>query len=215
MLVVGAPSGARSNRKNSASQPAIIAKPSFRARVDLALERVPGTAVEGLLVRGVDVAEEPRHPAALVVVRQHAEGGEVGLEQHVRLLDPHEPLDRRPVEHDLAVQRLLELAARHLDVLVDAQDVGELQPEEVDAEAAASSRMSSLRAPVRSVGKSSRLGRSAEPAGALLPGLRHEVLCVPCEEAMKRRLRRRVAGKAHPRRRPSPRPAYPVTLLPR
>ena len=61
---------------------------------------------------------------------------QVGLEQHVRLLDPHEPLDRGAVEHDLAVQRLLELAAGHLDVLVDAEDVGELQPEEIDAEAA-------------------------------------------------------------------------------
>jgi hypothetical protein len=38
--------------------------------------------------------------------------GQVGLKQHVRLLDPHEPLDRRAVEHDVAVERLLELRRR-------------------------------------------------------------------------------------------------------
>ena len=42
---------------------------------DLALQRVAGTAVEGSAVRGVDVADEPGHPAALFVERQHAEGG--------------------------------------------------------------------------------------------------------------------------------------------
>ena len=40
-----------------------------------------------------------------------------GCEEHVRLLDAHEPLDRRAVEHDVAVQRLLELLTRDLDVL--------------------------------------------------------------------------------------------------
>jgi hypothetical protein len=58
-----------------------------------------------------------------------------GDEQHVRLLDPHEPLDRRPVEEDVARQRLLELRARDLDVLVDAEDVGELQAQETGPDA--------------------------------------------------------------------------------
>jgi hypothetical protein len=102
----------------------------------LALEGGPGAPGERLLVRGVDVAEQPGHPAALVVIGQDAEGVEVGLEQHVRLFDPHEPLDGRPVEHDLAAERLLELAARHFDVLVDAEDVGELEAEEIHPEAA-------------------------------------------------------------------------------
>ena len=77
---------------------------------------------------------QPGHPPALVVVRQDPEGAEFRMQQHVRLLDPDEALDRRAVEHDLAVERLLELAARHLDVLVDAEDVGELEPEEVHVE---------------------------------------------------------------------------------
>ena len=60
---------------------------------------------------------------------------EIRLEQHVRLLDPDKSLDRGAVEHDLAVQGLLELAAGNLDVLVDAEDVGELESQEIDAEA--------------------------------------------------------------------------------
>src|SRR3989442_193196 len=47
-------------------------------------------------------------------------------------LEPHESLDRRAVEHDVALERLLELALGHLDVLVDAQDIRELEPQEAD-----------------------------------------------------------------------------------
>ena len=42
------------------------------------------------------------------------------------------PLDRRAVEHHLAVERLLELAVWDFDVLDGAEDVGELQPQELD-----------------------------------------------------------------------------------
>ena len=62
-----------------------------------------------------------------------AERVEVGHEAHVRFLDPREALDGRPVELDLAVERLLELRARHLDVLDDSEDVRELQAQEPDA----------------------------------------------------------------------------------
>ena len=136
-----------------------MAKPSLPGAVDLALERGAGTAGEGLLVRGEDVAEQPGHPAALVVVGKDAEGVEIRLEQHVRLLDPDESLDRGAVEHDLAVERLLELAAGHLDVLVHAEDVGELQPEKIDTEALGQLENVILPAPLRSLGKPSRVGR--------------------------------------------------------
>ena len=65
--------------------------------------------------------------------REHLEGREIGTQIHVRLLDAHEAFDRRAVEHDLAVERLAELAVGDLDVLDDAEDVGELQAEELDA----------------------------------------------------------------------------------
>jgi len=58
--------------------------------------------------------------------------GEVGHEEHVRLLDPAEALDRGAVEHDLALQGLAELALRHLHVLVLAHDVGEDEAKKPD-----------------------------------------------------------------------------------
>ena len=61
------------------------------------------------------------------------EGREVGTQIHVRLLDADEAFDRRAVEHDLAVERLGELAVGDLDVLDDAEDVGELQAQKLDA----------------------------------------------------------------------------------
>src|SRR5262249_24061102 len=100
--------------------------------LDLSLERGARTACEGAAVRGVNVAKQPGYPPTLVVVRQNAERRQVRLEEHIGLLDPHESLDGRPVEHDFAGERLVELAARHLDVLVHPEDVGELEPEEVD-----------------------------------------------------------------------------------
>jgi hypothetical protein len=57
---------------------------------------------------------------------------QVGREVHVRLLDADEPLDRRAVEHDQAVERVLELPVGHLDVLDRPEDVGELQAQELD-----------------------------------------------------------------------------------
>ena len=101
-------------------------------RRDLPLQRLPRASREGRPVGVVDVANEPGDAAPLVVVGQHPERVEVGLQHHVRLFDPHEPLDRRAVEHDIALERLLELALGHFDVLVDAQDVGELEAQEVD-----------------------------------------------------------------------------------
>ena len=56
---------------------------------------------------------------------------EVGPQVHVRLFDADEALDRRAVEHDLAVQRVLELAVGDLDVLDGPEDVGELQAQEL------------------------------------------------------------------------------------
>jgi hypothetical protein len=62
---------------------------------------------------------------------EHAKGRQIGTEVHVRLFNADEPLDGRPVEHDLAVERLLELAVGNLDVLDGAEDVGELKAHEL------------------------------------------------------------------------------------
>ena len=89
-------------------------------------------ADERLAVRRVDVADHPRDLlAGRAGPREHAERREVGTEVHVRLFDADEPFDRRSVEHDVAVERLLELAIGNLDVLDGAEDVGELQAHEL------------------------------------------------------------------------------------
>ena len=99
---------------------------------DHALQRGARAAGERLAVGPVDVADHPRHLlAARVAPREDREGVEVGPQVHVRLLDADEALDRRAVEHDLAVQRVLELAVGDLDVLDRPEDVGELQAEEL------------------------------------------------------------------------------------
>jgi len=132
----------------------------------------------------MDIAEEPSHPAALVVVGQQPERGEIRLEQHVRLLDPDEALDGRPIEHDLAVERLVELDVGHLDVLVHAEDVGKLEPEEVHAELlgqlldvplAGAAQVGGERFPRRAAGRRSHATsrmRSREEAKNALPATR-------------------------------------------
>src|SRR4029077_2015616 len=84
----------------------------------------------------VDIADHPADPVLRVSPRKDLECREIWREQHVRLLDPDESLDRGAVEHDVAGERLLELRRRDLDILVDPKDVGELEPHETDVEVA-------------------------------------------------------------------------------
>ncbi len=102
----------------------------LRGTRDLPLERRPWVTVERLPVRPVDVTDDPRDAILGVTPREQLKRREVGREQHVRLLDAHEPFDRRPIEHDVPVERLLELRRGQLDVLVHAENVGELQTKE-------------------------------------------------------------------------------------
>src|SRR4029078_9732771 len=51
---------------------------------------------------------------------------------HVRFFDADEAFDRGAVEHDPAVERLLELAVGDLDVLDRPEDIGELKAHELD-----------------------------------------------------------------------------------
>ncbi len=103
-----------------------------RRHRDHFLEAGARVADERLAVGGVDVADHPRDfLAGGPGPREDAERREIGAQVHVRFLDAHEALDRGAVEHDLAVQRLFELPVRDLHVLDRAQDVGELQPQEL------------------------------------------------------------------------------------
>jgi hypothetical protein len=103
--------------------------------LDLALEHPAGVTFERGTVGVGNVADQAGYapPAGVLdLVGEDDESVVVGLEQHVGLFDAGEPLDRRAVEHHLAVQGLLELRDGHLDVLVLAQNVGELEPQEPD-----------------------------------------------------------------------------------
>ena len=100
---------------------------------DHALERRSRTAGERRAVGVGDVADDAGHALrACVGPGEDLKGVQVGLEVHVGLFNPHEPLDRRAVEHDAAVERFGELAIGDLDVLDRAEDVDELQPHELD-----------------------------------------------------------------------------------
>ena len=99
---------------------------------DHPLQRAARVSRKRKAIREVHVADDARDAMLGIPPRKHPECREVGGEEHVALLDPHEPLDAGAVEHDVARQRLLELARRQLDILVDAEDVGELQAKERD-----------------------------------------------------------------------------------
>src|SRR6266516_3671635 len=85
------------------------------------------SAGEGRPVGSVDVTDHAGDLPGGVAVRKHAKRLQIGPQHHVGFLDPDESLDGRAVEHDVALERLLKLAVRHLDVLVDAEDVRELE----------------------------------------------------------------------------------------
>ena len=101
--------------------------PLFRRACDLSLEHAARIAEERFAFRRRHVADHTRHARRRIAPREDPERAEVGHQQHVRLFHPYEPLDRRAVKEDVARQRLLELRRRDLDVLVDAEDVGELE----------------------------------------------------------------------------------------
>ena len=97
-LRVGSPALGARKRKNSASIPAFIVKPISAARAICRLSTrrgspsngVPSGRVTSQIRRATRFSGSPHG--------QHRERVEVRGEQHVRLLDAHEPLDRRAVE---------------------------------------------------------------------------------------------------------------------
>ena len=73
-----------------------------------------------------DVADDARDLARLAPApRQHRERVGVGMEVHVGLLDALEAADRRAVEHQLVVERLVELLDRDRDVPKMSVQLGE------------------------------------------------------------------------------------------
>lgn len=95
------------------------------------LEHVPGVAHEGGTVGVVHVADQPGG-LVLLVPGVHHEGIQVGIEALVGLVNAHEALHRGAVEHDLVVDRPLNLGGRQRHVLELAENIGELEADEFD-----------------------------------------------------------------------------------
>ena len=103
-----------------------------RRALQLALQHAARVSVERRSVRVVDVAEHPGH-GLLRLPRDQLERRGVGDRDHVGLLDPAEPLDRRAVEAHALGERALELLRGDRERLQEAEHVGEPQPDEPDA----------------------------------------------------------------------------------
>jgi len=101
---------------------------------DRPFQHASRVASEWLTFRRVDVADHACDARVRLPPRKDPERREIGREEHVGLLDTHEALDGRSVEHDVPCEGLLELRRRNLDVLVHAKDIGELQPHRSHAE---------------------------------------------------------------------------------
>ena len=96
------------------------------------LQHAAGVAHEGGAVGVVDIADEPGHLAVLGPPGEHSEGVQVGVEILVGLIDAHEALDGGAVQHDLVVDRLLDLRGRDGHVLELTENVGELHTDKLD-----------------------------------------------------------------------------------
>jgi len=91
------------------------------------------TPVEGRAVDVDDVAEDPRHPGALVVPREELKSREVRSGEDVGLLGAREAVDRAAVEGHALVERILEFRGGDVERLVASQHVGEPQLDEANA----------------------------------------------------------------------------------
>ena len=130
-------------------------------------------AGERLAVRVGDVADQARGAGVLgAPPGQHRVRCRIRQEVHVRLLDALEAADRRAVEHQLVVERLLQLLDRDRHVLDLAVRLRELQPHEGDVVAPAALEHFLLvhDPPRRSPSAKRRVYRRAGPAKPPTPG---------------------------------------------
>ena len=138
--------------------------------LDGELEDVAGIALVGRAVRLDDVADHPADLGAervAVVVdgpRHDLERRGIGDRDHVRLLDPVEPGDRRAVEAHAVVERALHLAGRDRERLEVAFEIGEPEEDVLDA---------LVLDPLQD--RAPRRRRSTSPGPCSAPGLRRRV----------------------------------------
>ena len=92
----------------------------------------PRVTLVGLPVGREHVAEHPPDLVLAAPPGKQLERGRIGHGDHVRLLDPVEPGDRRAVESHALLERLVELVLADGEGLERAEDVREPEPDELD-----------------------------------------------------------------------------------
>ena len=96
------------------------------------LQNAAGIAYKGGAVGIIDVADKAGHLAVLRPPGEYHKGIQVGIEVLVGLIDPHKTLDGGAVEHDLVVDRLLDLRRGERHVLELTENIGELHADKLD-----------------------------------------------------------------------------------
>src|SRR5207247_1083167 len=96
----------RPEQKELRLHPGVHREAEGRGTGEHALQDTTRIAGEWLTVWCVDVADHSADAALGITPRKDLKSRQIRREEHVRLLDPHEPLDRGSVEHDVAGQRL-------------------------------------------------------------------------------------------------------------
>ena len=96
-----------------------------------ALQYVAGTALKGLAVGRVHIADEPCD-IALLIPGQDAEGIRVWMQAHIALFDAGESLNGRAIELALICKCAVQLADSNHHTLHRSEDIGELQADKAD-----------------------------------------------------------------------------------
>jgi hypothetical protein len=95
-------------------------------------QHVARVAGELVALRREDVADYFGGGVRVQLPRDRRERAQVGLQVHVALVDARESFDGRAIEPEPILDRIPELMERNRHVLDDADDVGELQTDELD-----------------------------------------------------------------------------------
>ena len=96
------------------------------------LQHVAGVAGEGRTIGVVHVADQAGHLTVAGPPGEDGEGVQVGVQVLIRLVDADKTLDGGAVEHDLVVDRLLNLGGGDGNVFQLTEDVGELEADKLN-----------------------------------------------------------------------------------
>ena len=95
------------------------------------LQRAPGIAHERRAVGIVHIADQAGHLALLGPPGQYGESIQIRTQVLVGFLDAHKALDGAAVDHDLIIDRLLDLRSRNGHVLQLTKNIGKLHTDKL------------------------------------------------------------------------------------